>query len=179
MAGRGFSGLDTLFNMLDRLPAASEQELAQDLPKIGAAVLRNQKAEVPIRTGDLWRGLSVAVLDGGKRIRVGLVGITRPSGKNNYGGLYYGRFVEFGRHGQVVQVERRRRVYSRALGRKILRTGKGGRKRAQDIVSRYTLHVKPMAARPYVYSATAEAAALDAGVNLADFWSRALARAQG
>lgn len=165
-------GMDTLLSLFDTLPKATEQEIKVDLPKIGADVLAAQKSEVPVRTGDLWRGLSVQVLNGGWKIRVGLVGSTsRVTGKTQYG-LFYGRFVEFGRRGQTVKVQRRRRIKGR------LRSSRG-RKLAEDIVATYSMKVQPAAPRPFVYSPAAEAAALTGGENLADFWDNVLARAGG
>ncbi len=165
-------GMQELLNLFDTLPKATEAEIKEDLPKIGASVLAAQKEAVPVRTGDLWRGLSTQVLNGGWKIRIGLMGVTsRGTGKTTYG-LYYGRFVEFGRRGQVVTVQRRRRVKGR------LRSSRG-RKRAEDIVATYSMKVRPEPARPFVQSPAAEAALLDAGENLADFWDKVLARAGG
>jgi len=165
-------GMQELLNLFDTLPKATEEEIKNDLPRIGAEVLAAQKSEVPVRTGDLWRGLSTQVLSGGWKIRIGLMGITnKRSGKTSYG-LYYGRFVEFGRRGQTVTVQRRRRVAGR------LRSTRG-RKRAEDIVATYSMKVRPEPPRPFVQAPAAEAALLDAGENLADFWDKVLARTGG
>jgi hypothetical protein len=171
-ATQAMKGMQTLLSLFDTLPKATEQEIKVDLPKIAADVLAAQKQEVPIHTGDLWRGLSIQVLNGGWKIRVGLVGSTsRATGKTSYG-LYYGRFVEFGRRGQTVRVQRRRRIAGR------LRSSRG-HKLAGDIVASYSMKVPAAAARPFVYSAAAEGAALTGAENLADFWDNVLARAGG
>ncbi|WBO23934.1 HK97 gp10 family phage protein [Sphingomonas abietis] len=169
---KGAAAMAALF---DTLPKAADEQLRTTLPKMGAAVLAAQKQDVPIRTGDLWRGLSVQVLAGGHTIRIGLLNrsnTSSASGKTSYGGLYYGRFVEFGRRGQVVSVQRRRRVGGKP------RT-LHGRKRAEDLFKTYPMRVAPAPARPFVRTPAAESAALDAGENLADFWNRVLQRAGG
>jgi hypothetical protein len=155
--------------LFDNLPKASDDELINVLPKMGAAVLAAQRQDVAIRTGDLWRGLSVQVLSGGHKIRVGIVG-KADAASSKKSNLFYGRIVEFGRRGQVVNVQRRRRVGGR------LRTTRG-RKRAEDIVSTYTMKVPSAAPRPFVETPQAQAAALNAGNNLADFWVNVLNRA--
>lgn len=165
-------GLTELLSLFDNLPSATEQELKDDLPQLGAAVLAIQKADVPVRTGDLFRGLSVQVLAGGFKIRVGLMHVVSAAGKKNFGSLFYGRFVEFGRLGQVVRVQRRRRIKGR------LRL-QNGRKRASDIIATYSMKVRAAAPRPFVNTPAAENAALNAGENLANFWDRVLTRAGG
>lgn len=161
-----FSGMDTFLRLFDTLPKATEEELKSTLPKIGGEVLAVQKQDVAVRMGDLYRGLSVQVLDGGLVIRIGL---TSAAGRSRFS-LYYGRFVEFGRTSQIVRVERRRRING------MLRSYRG-RKRAEDIVVRYYLPVRPAAPRPYVNTPEAQTMALDASENLASFWGRVLDRA--
>jgi hypothetical protein len=168
MARDRLAGMDTLLKLFDTLPKATEDELKSDLPKIGSIVLGIERGAVAVRTGDLFRGLTTQVLNGGLKIRIGLVGATSRSGKTSYN-LYYGRFVEFGRGHQIVQVERRRRVGGR------LRT-QNRRKRASDIVARYNLNVRAEPPRPFVNTPQAETAALDGIEALADFWSKVLAR---
>ncbi len=168
MARSGFSGMAQLLKLFDTLPKATEDELKDDLPKIGSIVLGIERGDVAVRTGDLYRGLSAQVLNGGLKIRIGLLGITSSSGKTTYP-LYYGRFVEFGRDHQIVQVERRRRVNGRLRGRY-------NRKRASDIIARYNMEVRAEPPRPFVNTPRAEEAALDGVEALADFWSKVLAR---
>jgi hypothetical protein len=143
-----------LIRLFDTLPASADTTLKAELPKIGANILARQKDDVSIRTGDLWRGLSVQTLDDGLKVRVGLVNVVAPNGRS--GSLYYGRFVEYGRKGQTVLVQRRRRVDGR------LRSSRG-RKIAGDLVATYKMRVGPAPARPFVNTPATEAASI-AGV---------------
>lgn len=160
-------GLDGLLNLFDTLPRATAEALGEELDDIAYLVLDAQREEVPVRTGALQRDLSMLVLVGQLKARIGLLGTT-----GAYGKRFYGLIVEGGRRAQTVMVERRRRVNGR------LRTS-GRRKRASDIVARYKLNVPAMAARPFVHSARAEAAALDGAERVADFWSRTFDRVGG
>lgn len=161
-------GMQELLALFGTLPKAADAEIREEIPKVGAQVLAAQKEAVPVRTGDLWRGLTTQVLDGGRKVRVGLVGKGDAASSKRLN-LYYGRFVEFGRRGQTVAVQRRRRVGGR------LRT-LNRRKRAQDIVATYAMKVSPMPPRPFVYGPAALAAELDAAEDLASFWDKVLAR---
>jgi len=155
--------------LFDNLPKASDDELISVLPKMGAAVLAAQKQDVAVRTGDLWRGLSVQVLSGGHKIRIGIVG-KADAASSKRSNLFYGRFVEFGRRGQVVTVQRRRRFGGR------LRSTRG-RKRSEDILATYTMKVPSAPPRPFIETPQAQEAALNADSGLADFWTKVLQRA--
>lgn len=153
MAQRGLSELVRLF---DTLPAEAEAALKEQLPIAAANILAIEKADVPVRTGDLWRGLATQSLNDGLTVRAGLVGITNGrSGKTSLGSLFYGRIVEFGRKQQVVLVERRRRVGGR------LRSSRG-RKIAADLYKPYKMTVPAAPPRPFVDTPDTQAAMLRA-----------------
>lgn len=155
------SNLAELTRLFDTLPADAEAALKEQLPKVAAAILAVQREGVPVRTGDLWRGLAIQTLNDGLKVRAGLVGTTSSSGKTSLGGLFYGRIVEFGRKGQTVWVERRRRVGGN------LRLARG-KKIAADIVKAYSMRVAPAPARPFVDTPETEAIALNAMEAIAD-----------
>lgn len=161
MAAYGQRGMSELIHLFDTLPAEAEDVLREELPKAARLILSIQKGDVPIRTGDLWRGLSIDTLDSGLKVRAGLLGTTSASGKTNLGPLFYGRVVERGRKAQVVRVERRRRVGGR------LRS-KNGRKVAGDIVATYTMRVAAEPARPFVDTPDVQAVATSTVEKIAD-----------
>lgn len=168
-------GMDELLALFDTLPGLTDDQLKKELPDIGSEILALQTGAVPVFSGQLQSALSVQVIRGGFTVRVGLLGTEATSAPSrrkarrqgaavfSYGPNFYGRIVEFGRKGQVVQVQRRRRVNG------ALRTVRR-RKLAADIVATYTMKVQAEDARPFIDTPATEAAALDAGERLATFW---------
>lgn len=187
-------GLDEAILTITKLPNAARFEFQDMLGKLGRDILAIQRGRVARDTGALAAGLSSELLvDGGAvRLRVGLLGTAAtsrgaqrraqrrnggtPGDPRNLGDLYYGRFVEFGRHAGKVAVERRRRVNGK------LRTepgSRGRRKRIEDFVGEggsYKLPITAIKARPFVNVAGGPEHALIAQ-RTTDFWERALSRA--
>lgn len=186
MSGTNVNGLAEQFAFFDNLPQAAREELGVELAIIGREGLAAQKAIVAARahdTGRLEAGLSVQLLVDQLKVRMGLIGVaatsksaTRHAAKKgggdprNYGDLFYGRIVYFGRRAQTVMVERRRRVNG------ALRQQKGRRKRASDIVSRYAMRIEARAAIPFI-DAPGPLFERDALGQLGEYWSRVLNRA--
>lgn len=178
MASNRVDGLAESYSLLGRIPDAARDQVAVEMAIIGYEVLAAQKRDVAKETGALAAGLSLKLEIAELRVRIGLIGIRarsrsavrraqkagRPAGES-YGSLYYGRFVEFGRRGQTVLVQRRRRVGGR------LRVGSNRRKRSEDIATTYSMKVKPMAARPFVHVDRPE---IRAEQRLAEFWTEVL-----
>jgi hypothetical protein len=164
MAGERVRGLAAAFSLFDALPDAARDELSADLREIAADVLAAQRRDVAVATGGLRdKALTIKDVVDKLRIRIGVLGLT--GGRVKY---YYARFVEYGRRAQVVRVTRRRKGAPKLL--------KNGRKRAQDVGASYALHVKAMAARPFVRKDRPD---LDTAITsrLANFWSRTLSKA--
>ena len=168
----GFRGFDATQALFNELPDAAREELGDLLADIAQQVLKAQQAAVPVLAeprrdrdqGALLAGLVADLQLAQLRARIGLLSFKK--GRND---LFYGRFVDEGVSPSTVTVQRRRRVGGR------LRTqSRGSRKRASDIVSTYTLHVRARPAQPFVDAPDVDAIA--AGM-IDDFWDRAFARA--
>jgi hypothetical protein len=176
-------GLAEAYSLFGRLPNAARDQLGVELAIIGREILAEQRQQVAKDTGALSAGLSLWLMLEQLRVRVGLIGLrgssrVSPSKRakgRNYGNLFYGRFVEFGRRAQTVLVQRRRRVATRTSNYGILRTSRG-RKVTADIVSTYSLKVKARDPHPYI---KVEGAQDIAAGQLAEFWSRTFGRAEG
>jgi hypothetical protein len=154
-------GLAAANSLFGNIPQAAREQLGVEIARIGYDVLAAQRQDVAKRTGDLEAGLSLKLMIDRLRVLVGLLNLTGPRRK-----LFYGRIVERGRRAQTVLVQRRKR------GRRPL--GPGRRKRAQDIASVYSMHVRAMAPRPFVYVDRPE---IHAEQRLASFWSQVLSNA--
>lgn len=156
-------GLAESYALLGAIPDAAREQLAGGIETIASDVLAAQRRDVAKRTGALAAGLSLDLQIDALRARVGLLGTAARSASakrralrqgravgRNYGDLYYGRFVEYGRREQVVNVRR----------------GSNGRP--------YRMHVSALVARPFVHVDRPE---IDVEQRLADFWSGVLAKA--
>jgi hypothetical protein len=150
MAQSNWRGMAELNKLFDTLSPDAEAALKEYLPEAAASILALQKDAVPVRTGDLWRGLTTESLDDGLKVRAGLTGRAATGGRSD---LFYGRVVEFGRHAQTVLVQRRRRVGGR------LRSSRG-RKIAADLEATYSMKVPASAPRPFVDTSETEAVML-------------------
>lgn len=110
MGKRFIRGDRQAFRLLKRLPASVARELVVQLNLTGRQLLAEEKARAPVRTGALQSGLSFRVSPKQLRLKVGLVGkvINRK--------LYYGLFVEKGRHGGGRGVKRKSAKYAAGVG---------------------------------------------------------------
>lgn len=156
---RGRKEVDETAALFDALPSAARFELADLLGRLGRDILAEQLARVARRTGALAAGLTVALLTEQLKVRVGLLSL-----RNR---LFYGLIVESGRASQTVSRTRKRLLPAAALKNK-RRPGVGLPK---------PLKVTALPARPFVRIEEAEIDRITAQP-LADFWSRALARAE-
>lgn len=178
----GVQGLAEAYSLLGAVPEAARAELGVELAILGREALAMQRAATPVDTGALRDGLSIQLSIERLKVRIGLIGLrggrnrgralVRSGGrafKTNQGDLFYGVVVNFGRHAQNVVVERRRRVNGklRLLNR---------RKLASDIAATYTMRVKARDPVDFI-NAPGPAFESDAVQQLAEFWSRVLARA--
>jgi hypothetical protein len=155
-------GLAETYALFDRIPQSADEQLTRLVVDIGLDVLGAQQRDVAKRTGTLASGLSIQADPGQHRARVGLLGTT---GRSKY---YYGRFVEFGRRAQTVIVQRRRRTGGK------LRLNRSRRKMAEDIAATYSMHVSPLAPRPFVHVDRPE---IRTEQRLAAFWGKVKAGA--
>jgi hypothetical protein len=173
MPRSSMAGMADAYSLFERLPDAARDEAGVELALIGRDVLALQQVRVPKDTGALEAGLSLAVTLDSLRVRIGLLGLkSTRSRKVNLANLFYGIIVDKGRSAQTVTVERRRRVAG------ALRTSDNGkRKRIEDIVTRYSLHVKAREAVPFVELSDAEVDSI-AARRLTDFWDRAISKAE-
>ncbi|CAD7336058.1 hypothetical protein FIM10_04045 [Sphingomonadales bacterium 56] len=177
-------GTEVILRRFDTLTEAAREQLGVELAIIGREYRDQQRAAAPEDTGALRAGLSVWLMLEQLRVRVGLMGQRSGQSKRrrkkvngrNYGDLFYGRIIEFGRKAQTVIVQRRRRVLA-DIGdgnkKRILRTSRG-RKLAADIASTYSMKVKALPAHPFIFIPNAQEIATQ---RLANFWSDTLARA--
>jgi hypothetical protein len=182
MAEDGLRGLSGTINLFDRLPQAAREELGVELVLLGREGLAAQRAATPDDTGQLKAGLSLQAVLADLKVRIGLIGqaaksrgALRRAAKvkgatpQNFGDLFYGRIVYFGRKAQTVLVQRRRRVGG------VLRT-QNRRKRAEDIVKTYSMKVQARSGVPYIDAPGRDFDQTAAG-QLAEYWSRTLNRA--
>lgn len=160
-------GVDVVQQMFDQVGNSAQEELAVELGIISRDFLAWQQAAAPKDTGLLAGSLSIWVMVDQLRARIGIIGAKGSRGQGNMTKAYYGRFVQFGRKAQTVLVQRRRRVGGK------LRSARG-RKVASDIVSTYSLRVKPREPRNFIFPPDANAIVAQ---RLADFWANALQRA--
>lgn len=133
--------------LLRSTPDAMRLQLVSVLNSGGRALQSTMRAKAPKRTGALATGITYRVLEKTLRLRVGLIGTPRGRAR-----LFYGRIQDLGRRSQTVMVQRRRRVEVNVGGGEvasILRT-RGGRKRAEDIVSTYRMRVPAMAPKRFI-----------------------------
>ena len=166
MSSKTFQGLDDAFSRIAGLPAAARHELADVIGRLARDILAAQRARTPRETGALAEGLTSQLLTDELRAKIGLL----TAGASRKLAQYYGRFVEFGVRAQTVIVQRRRRVNGK------LRLS-SRRKRAEDIVTTYSLPVRAQNARPFINVPDGD---LDAMIErrLANFWPSAFERAE-
>ena len=157
-------GLAEAYAILGSIPDAAREELGVELAIIGREGLAIQQAATPVDTGALRGALAIKLLIAKLTVRIGLFGYG--SSKR---GLYYARFVNFGRSARTVLVQRRRRVEG---GLRL----KNRRKVAADIAATYRLKVKARKAVDFI-NAPGRAFEGEAVQQLAEYWSRVLARA--
>ncbi len=172
MASEKLRGLAEATAMMDRLPGDAEEQLGVELAIIGREILADQRALTPKDTGELAAGLSLRLFLDNLKLRVGLLGQRNKKGRNRSGrlgkrtsnllDLYYGRFVALGRSAQTVLVTR-----------KVSRRRKAGK---NDVGKPYRLRVKAKEARDFI---RVPGAVDTATGQLAQFWSRLLARREG
>ena len=168
MSSDRVTGLAETYALFGTLDDAAREELGVELAIIAREGLQAQQAATPRLTSALASGLSLKLELDKLRARFGLLGL-----KSGRARLFYGRFVNFGRRAQTVLVERRRRVN----GQLRLEPGRR-RKRASDIVKRYSLRVKARAPVNFIDAPGRDFERLAAG-QLAEFWSRTVDRAGG
>lgn len=168
MQSGGIEGLAETYSLFGRITDSAREQLAVEEASIGYDVLAAQKRDVAKDTGALEAGLSLQLQVAQLRVRVGLLLAGTASKAAHRISVYYGRFVEFGRHAQVVLVQRRRRVGGK------LRLGPGRRKRLEDIASTYSMKVSALPPRPFVHVDRPE---IHAEQRLAEFWSQVLSNA--
>jgi hypothetical protein len=154
---QGLTEVDALFA---RLPQDVRNRAAWLLAELATEISAAQKAAVPKATGHLAGGLGVEELLDKLRARVGLLNTRK--GRNSY---YYGRFVEFGRRSQTVRVIRGTSASSRSS------TSRRRRAAGQTLRKPYTLHVRAMPPREFIYLPDVEARAAR---RLSEFWSGVL-----
>ena len=153
--------------LLRQLPDAAREGIADILDVYGDKQLAAMRADVPVRTGELKRRLSKRFSRKTLQLRVGFVG-KRDNGpisrkvtvRSNVvrGGrrkipdqfsqhAFYGRFVEFGRKAQTVRVTRRAKLL------RITGNNRSAANRRRNVYGAgvYTMRVKAMAARPFVF----------------------------
>lgn len=173
-------GLAETYSLLGAIPQAAREQVGVEMARIGYEILAAQKRDVAKDTGALAAGLSLVAQIEELRLRVGLIGVKarsqsalrraakagRPPGES-YGGLYYGRFVEYGRRAQVVNVVRGT-TNSKALS--------AAQKRARGAAPRkpYKMRVRAMAPRPFVHVDRPE---IRFEQRIANFWSEVLGKA--
>jgi len=156
---RGFAETGSF---LDRLPDETRGRLAWLLAELGTEVSAAQKAALASKThgtGFLSGGLGVDVLLERLRVRIGLLALQ--AGRRS--SRYYGRFVEFGRRAQTVRVIRGTSASPKSASVR--------RKHNQRVRGAYTLRVRAMAPREFIFLPDLEARA---DRRLADFWSEIL-----
>lgn len=168
MTGEVVQGMADTYALFGELPTAARFELADLLGRLGRDILAREQALAAKATGALAAGLSSQLLTEQLRVRVGLLGLKRRSGKKNLGDLFYGIIVNYGRKAQTVLVNRRRAGSSKLL--------RNRRKRVEDLLKTYSMRVTALAPRPFVDGPSVDVDSI-ATQRLADFWSKALTRA--
>lgn len=178
MASNRLDGLAETYSLLGAIPQAAREQVGVEMALIGREVLTAQRRDVAKRSGALEGGLRIEGRLEELRLRIGLIGIKSRARFNpllarqpgvNFGSLYYGRFVEFGRRGQTVLVTRR------IKDRKITGNGRTSARQVAYGGKAYSMKVKAMAARPFVHKDRPE---IRAEQRLANFWSQTLGKAE-
>ncbi|BBC72919.1 hypothetical protein AEB_P2051 [Altererythrobacter sp. B11] len=157
---RGFA---EAIDLVERLPEEERGRLGYLLAEFAVEISAAQKSALSSQThgtGYLGQGLDAEVMLDQLRMRAGLLSLRK--GRNS---RYYGRFVEYGRRAQNVRVIRGTSASKRSA------TSRRRRAAGRALRKPYTLHVKAMPARPFVYLPDTEAR-IDR--RLAQFWSEAL-----
>ncbi|HEX7742276.1 MAG TPA: hypothetical protein VF442_07560 [Sphingobium sp.] len=150
--------------MMRQLPDAMKAEIREVLDRGGRAMVATMRARAPRKTGALHAGISYRIM-ASMKLRVGLLGTKRGRAR-----LFYGRIQDLGRKAQTVTVTRRKTGVNNGL--------RGGRKKAEDVVSVYRLRVRPMAPKRFVTGRMPDLRNMLTR-DLKAAWSRALARLAG
>lgn len=153
MAGQRRAGVDWASArrqraMLKRLTPEARGEMVVEMNLIGDDELARMRRDVARKSGFLASGLSKKVYPKSLRLRVGIIG------KKVNRDRWYRWIIEKGRKAQTVTVNRRR---------------------GRSSPSTYSLRVRAMRARPYVFSGGG-AAQIARSRRLQGFWSKVLAR---
>jgi len=163
-------GLRRVRRVLKGIPENMRVQLVSVLNNGGRALQSAMRARAPSKTGAVRSGISYRVLPKTLRLRVGLLGT-----KRGRADLFYGRIQDLGRKEQVVTVQRRRRVQASVGDGEIrgLLLTRGGRKRAEDIVTTYQMRVKAMPPKRFI---TGSYPVLRSAISnaLKGIWGRAL-----
>jgi hypothetical protein len=96
--------------LIKQLPESVTSELRAQLNSTGRLLLAQERRRAPVRTGKLQAALSYQVAPKRLNLKVGLIGkaINRK--------LFYGLFVEQGRHGGGRGVKRKSAKYAAGVG---------------------------------------------------------------
>ncbi|APM39872.1 HK97-gp10 family putative phage morphogenesis protein [Clostridium kluyveri] len=92
MADIELTGVDEILNKLQRIGANISRLENKALKNAAEPVLQDAKANVPVRTGKLKKGLKITNVKKKEGVKYILVGVDR--GDNSE--IFYGKFVEFG-----------------------------------------------------------------------------------
>lgn len=158
-------GIGRTRRIMRRLPDAMRDEIEGVLNDAGPVIQGIMRSRSPVRRGAVREGIVWRVLKGSMRLRIGLLGT-----KARRQRLFYGRIQDLGRRAQSVFVQRRRSGSPMFL--------RGGRKRAEDIVTSYRMNVRAMAPKRFITGRMPEArqALRD---KLRGVWDRALRTISG
>jgi hypothetical protein len=146
-----FRGAPRLRRLMQRMPAAVQAEIVEELGRGGGELEAEMERRAPFRTGSLRGGISHKVFAKTMKLRVGLLGTKRGRAK-----LFYGYIQDVGRKAQTVRVTRRMKA--------------GG--------APYLMRVKAMAPKKFVTGSFRDIRMKLSG-NLKQIWARALARVGG
>jgi HK97 gp10 family phage protein len=92
MADIKLDGVDELLNKLQQLGANISSLENKALKNAAEPVLEDAKANVPVKTGKLQRGLKTSGIKTKDGIKYVLVGVDRSDNSK----IFYGKFIEFG-----------------------------------------------------------------------------------
>lgn len=92
MADIELTGVDEILNKLQQMGANISRLENKALKNAAEPVLRDAKANMPVRTGKLKKGLKITNVKKKQGVKYILVGVDR--GDNSE--IFYGKFIEFG-----------------------------------------------------------------------------------
>lgn len=163
-------GIISTRRLLKRIPDAIRDELATTIRGAGPELQNAIVARAPRgATGRLIAGISWKFYAATLRLSVGFVG------KRTNQKLFYARILEFGRRAQTVTVHRLNKKHRKEwVGRIGAGTARGSVKPA-DLGTTYSLRVKALKPRRFVYSPTTNLRNV-MNQRLNGIWDRALKR---